>query len=52
MFDKPKRKVPAVDGVTFAIAPVETAGLGRQILICGLLIRPSIHLGFGTVRAR
>jgi hypothetical protein len=45
MFDKPQRKVPA-------IAPVETAGFGRQILIYGLLIRSGIHLGFGTLRSR
>jgi hypothetical protein len=51
MFDRPKREVSAVGGVTLAIAPDETAGLGPQILIYGLLIRPGIHLGFGTIRS-
>jgi hypothetical protein len=30
----------------------KTAGLGRQILIYGLLIRPGTYLGFGTLRSR
>jgi hypothetical protein len=45
MFDKSQRKVPAVDGVTFAIAPVETAGAWSANPDLRLADSPSIYLG-------